>query len=98
MKLAIVLGLALALSAQAPKPICPPGNFDGHWWLAANACERAAYLRGFLDGGGRVGQEDAIDRYYNALQPKPYISRAEQLNFPLRQVIRQIWGSADTDK
>ena len=96
MKLAIVLGLALALSAQAPKPICPPGNFDGHWWLAANACERAAYMRGFIDGGGRIGPEDAIDRYYST--PQQYYGRAVQLNLPLKQVMRQIWGSADTDK
>jgi hypothetical protein len=40
MTLLIVLGLALALSAQAPGPLCPQGNFDGHWWLRANSCER----------------------------------------------------------
>jgi hypothetical protein len=92
MKLAIVLGLALALSAQAPKPTCPPGIFDGHWWVAANACERAAYVRGFIDAGGRVGTVEAVDRYFNNGRP-------ELLNLPLKLVIsHNIWGSADTDK
>jgi hypothetical protein len=92
MKLLIVLGLALALSAQAPRPLCPQGNFDGHWWLRANSCERAIYMRAFVDAGGRIGPEDAVDRYYNTS------GNPKQLDLPLKLVISQIWGSADTNK
>jgi len=92
MKLLIVLGLALALSAQAPGPLCPQGNFDGHWWLRANSCERAIYMRAFVDAGGRIGPEDAVDRYYNTS------GNPKQLDLPLKLVISQIWGSADTNK
>jgi hypothetical protein len=49
-------------------------------------------MRGFVDAGGRVGPEDAINRYYNN-------GRAELLNLPLKLVIsHNIWGSADTNK
>ena len=102
MKLAIVLGLALALSAQAPKRICPNRTLDGHWWLAASHCDRALYLQAYSDGGRTLGTdaEAAIDRFYST--PQQFYGRAEQfvfingtLNLPLRQVIRHIWGSAD---
>ena len=88
MKLAIVLGLALALSAQAPKPRCPQGNFDGHWWLQANSCERGIYMRAFVDAGGRVGPEDAVDRYYNTP------GNLKLLDLPLKLVIT--FGAART--
>jgi hypothetical protein len=54
MRMVIVLGLALALSAQAPH--CPNRTLDGHWWLRANSWDRALYCRRFLTVVGLLVQ------------------------------------------
>jgi hypothetical protein len=94
-----VLCSGLALSAQAPKPICTPQpnlhltgtstRLDGHWWISANCSERVAFLFGYLQGGGTIPEwppNDALDRFYKD---------PDHLNTSIGMAIHLIWGSAN---
>jgi hypothetical protein len=87
MKLLIVLGLALALSAQPIQaPLLTQGHLNGRWWVQASQYERLIYRMAFADGGGTIGREAAIDRFY---------SNPNSFDVSLEKGIRTIWGSAD---
>jgi hypothetical protein len=90
MKMLIVLALGLALSAQPSKaPLLTQGHLNGHWWIQASQYERLIYQMGFADGGGTIGREAAIDRFY---------SNPKTLDVSLEKGIRTIWGSADKQR
>ena len=57
-------------------------------------------MRALVDAGGRVGPEEAIERYFKAIDryyntPQPHFGKPKQLDLPLKLVISHIWGSAD---
>jgi hypothetical protein len=87
MKMAVVLGLALTLSAQPIEaPLLTAGHLNGHWWVQASRHDRQIYQMAFADGGGTIKNLEAIDRFY---------SNPQELDVSLEKGIRTIWGSAD---
>jgi hypothetical protein len=80
--LLVALVLGLVLVAQ---PVSLP-RLDGYWWTRASEHDKALYVAAFADGGGRVGEPAAIDRFY---------SDPAARDVSLKDVLHSIWGSRE---
>lgn len=86
MKMTVVLGFALTLSAQPIEaPLLTQGHLIGRWSVQASQHDPLIYQMAFADGGGTIGREAAIDRFYG---------NPQALDVSLEKGIRTIWGSA----